>query len=182
MITLPDLIALLRDHPQEAPLVFASEAGDIAPGYHVTELRHSASTGIDCGGNIEAWPEVRLQLLDGTGRTHMPAGKLVGILERSLKALPALAQAPVVVEFAPGNRGLRLMLPDAPQAEDGRLVLRLNETRAVCKPAERSAAARAPGAQAACCGGGSDVPQAPIAASACCAPATAKQPAGACCA
>lgn len=181
MITLPELIALLRAHPDDMPLVFASEAGDIGPGYHVTELRHSASTGIDCGGTIEAWPEVRLQLLDGTGRTHMPAGKFVGILERSLKALPALAQAPVIVEFAPGNRGLRLMLPDAPQAEDGRLVLRLNETRAVCKPAERSAAARAPGEQAACCGTAA-VSEAHMAAAACCTPSAEARTPGGCCA
>lgn len=182
MITLPDLIALLRAHPHDTPLVFASEAGDIGAGYHVTELRHSASTGIDCGGTIEAWPEVRLQLLDGTGRTHMPAGKFLGILERSLKALPALAEAPVIVEFAHANRGLRLMLPEAPQAEDGRLVLRLNETRAVCKPAERSAAARAPGAQAACCGGAAAVPEAHMVAAACCAPSAEARTTGGCCA
>lgn len=65
--------------------------------------------------------------------------------------MPELAQIPFLVELAPGNVGLKPMTTEAPIVHDGRVIVRLGETRAVCTPATRSRKASVSGS--ACCGG-----------------------------
>ena len=176
MITFAELLARLQRQDPLKPLVFKSQDGEIGAGYHVTELRHSVSKGIDCGGNLETWEDAKLQLLDGQGTTHMTVGKFSGIIERSLKALPALKDAPLLVEFGHNNERLTLMSLHGPEASDATVVLFLGDARAVCKPAIRHSHAVA--AQDSCCEPVAASPQK----SACCAAAPSTQEAAACCA
>lgn len=137
MPTLAELLVDLKGHDPEKPLVFVTKEGEIGPGYHVTELRHSVSQGIDCGGNIESWQDAKLQLLDGQGSTHMNVGKFKKIVEKSLSALPGLGNVPLLVEFGHNNATLTLMSLSAPEDAQGNVLIRLGEARAVCKPAQR---------------------------------------------
>ena len=150
-MTLNDLRSALEAAPAEAPIVFRTAAGDIGGGYHVTELRRADVAGIDCGGRQAHWTEATVQLLDGHGGDHMAAGKLRGILDKSLSAIPGLGDADVRVEFAPGNDGLGLFEFAAPRRQDGRVVIALNEARAVCKPAQDMGAAFRARRAGACC-------------------------------
>lgn len=150
MTTFANLLADLQNQDPEHPLIFMTDEGEIGAGYHVTELRHSFSKGIDCGGNIESWQETKLQLLDGQGSTHMSVGKFSNIVGKSLSSLPELAQAPLLIEFGHGNNGLTLMSLDAPKVQGDTVVLKLGDARAVCKPAQRTKSAE--GTLSACCG------------------------------
>ncbi len=141
MTTFDRLLTDLRRYDESTPLVFTSPEGEIGAGYHVTELRHSKSTGIDCGGNVEAWQEARLQVLDGDGQEHMKVGKFCDILEKSLSKLPELRDVPLLVEVGHGNKNLTLMSLSTPELHKNRLKLPLDDARAVCKPAQRSKAA-----------------------------------------
>ncbi len=172
-MNLSALLASLEPLDPDTPLVFVAGDREIGAGYHVTELRHSISTGIDCSGNIDRWQEARLQLLDGTGKTHMSAGKFTDILRKSLGWLPELSQAPLLVEFSPGNKGLKLKNLEEPFVQNGRVTIRLRDTRATCKPAHRIRPPGAPGD--ACCGETTS-------ANACCGPATPSAAHDACCA
>ncbi len=134
-MTFEELLADLAPLNQDAPLIFVTDGREIGPGYHVTELRHSVSTGIDCGGTVTTWDEARLQLLDGPGQTHMTVTKFRRILSGALEKLPVLADTPFVVEFGPDNAGLALMTPDALQNQDAKVLLPLRHSHAVCKPA-----------------------------------------------
>lgn len=136
------LLSNLKAFDATAALIFEADDQTIGASYHVTELRHSTSTGIDCGGKIETWQEARLQLLDGHGGIHMSVGKFSDILDKSIRKLPKLSEAELLVEFAPDNSGLKLMALDAPSEKDGRVSLRLRNSKAVCKPAQRSATLR----------------------------------------
>lgn len=138
MTTVANLLTDLQNQDPAHPLIFMTDEGEIGAGYHVTELRHSFSKGIDCGGNIESWQETRLQLLDGQGVTHMSVGKFGNIVKKSLSSLPELADAPLLIEFGHGNNGLTLMSLDAPEVQGDTVVLRLGDARAVCKPAQRT--------------------------------------------
>ncbi|MEP3882692.1 DUF6428 family protein [Planktotalea sp.] len=149
MTSFAELLADISRHDSELPLVFQTEQGDIGAGYHVTELRHSQSKGIDCGGKIESWEETRLQLLDGAGTSHMNVGKFRVIVEKSLSAMPELGQAPLLVEFGHDNSGLTLLSLNESELLNGRVVLRLGDARAVCKPFER--AKITPPTDARCC-------------------------------
>ena len=153
MTTFSDILAQLKSVDPALALIFRTSDGEIGAGYHVTELRHSKSTGIDCGGRIEAFDEARLQLLDGTGEAHMSVGKFAGIVEKSLAAVPELAEAPVLVEFGHANAALSLLAIGVPDIRGDAIVVPLGPSRAVCKPFERRSApllrqARAAAAQA----------------------------------
>ncbi|MEM9434002.1 MAG: DUF6428 family protein [Pseudomonadota bacterium] len=134
------LAGLLKDLERDDPshsLVFETKAGEISPGYHITELKYSTSKGIDCAGHIENWTEARLQLLDGRGSSHMTVGKFSSIISKSLHAMPELQHASLMVEFGHDNTDLQLMSLNSSQREGSRVVIRLGNSRAQCKPAER---------------------------------------------
>ncbi len=172
-MTFATLLSSLKTFDGAAALTFEVDDRIIGAGYHVTELRHSLSTGIDCGGNVETWQEARLQLLDGPGETHMSLGKFRAIVEKSLDRLPELADAPLLVEFSPENLGLKLMALGTPFMKDGRVSVKLRDAKALCKPAQKNRFLDVP--TNACCG-------VPSAASACCGVQSSADAASACCA
>ena len=135
-MTLTELLTRLRETDRDAALVFRADGAPISGGYHVTELKAAKITGIDCGGRISEWTEASLQLLDGHGGEHMKVGKFVGILEHSLKTVENLSDAPAHVEFALGNAGLRRYEMAEVGSDAAIAEVRLEETRAMCKPAE----------------------------------------------
>ena len=132
---LNDLIDDLSGLPDEAALVFESSGGPIAGGYHVTELKHATVTSIDCGTRVAEWTEAALQLLDGNGGEFMTVGTFRTILARSVGSVAGLGDAPLHVEFAPGNAGMRIWQLSAPELRDSRVTIELSEDRAHCKPA-----------------------------------------------
>jgi len=149
-MTCNTLLETLDTLPGDAPLVFATPEGAIGDGYHVTEFKLAHVTGIDCGARMSNWSEATLQLLDGAGGGYMKAGKFAGILRQSIRNVSGLGDAPLQVEFAHGNRGKRIYLPETPELTGGRIVIGLRDTRANCKPAlDRKIAL---GSSAGCCG------------------------------
>ncbi|WP_373636911.1 DUF6428 family protein [Yoonia sp. BS5-3] len=150
MNTLLDLLDTLQRQDHTHSLVFETADGAISPGYHVTELRYSTSKGVDCGGMIETWSEARLQLLDGHGQTHMSVGKFCSIATKCLAAIPELASASLMVEFGHDNAELRIMSLHHPERRGTRVVVGLGNSRAVCKPAQKSELES--GGSEACCG------------------------------
>ncbi len=138
MTTLAELLARLNGVDPKMPLVFATADGEVGAGYHVTELRHSISKGIDCGGNVETWKDAKLQLLDGPGSTPMTVGTFTNIVQKSLSALPELRDASLMVEFGHNNEQLAIMSLHGPDISEETVALFLGDARAVCKPAIRS--------------------------------------------
>ena len=146
--TLNDILGALSAADPDAPLVFATEAGDIGAGYHVTEFKQLEVSGIDCRGRMAHWQESQLQLLDGRSGAHMLVSKFIEIARRSMAALPDLGNAPLSVEFAPGNSGLHRYL--VAQLAEGAAAAKLLLTgdRAICKPTASSGCCSA---KAQCC-------------------------------
>lgn len=143
--TLDRLINEMTGATADLPLVFRTDASDIGPGYHVTELKHLSVNSIDCGGRRSSWYEAQLQLLDGRHGTHMSVGKFASIAHRSAAAIDGLATIPLSVEYAPRNQGLRRYLIEGLKAEPDSVRVFLVEDGAVCKP-QRDMACRSPAA------------------------------------
>ncbi len=142
-ITLQRLTEELDQVPPDQPLIFASDDGDIGPGYHVTELKHLAVNSIDCGGQRSVWNEAQLQLLDGHDGKHISVGKFIAIARRSMAAVTGLGDVPLSIEYAPLNQGLhRYHIGDAALGADG-LRLSLVPDTAHCKPATKFGIVRA---------------------------------------
>lgn len=137
-MTLSAIATQLKPLDPDAPLIWRTDAGPIAGGYHVTELKLARIRSIDCGARQSAWTEARLQLLDGGGgdSDHMVAGRFLQILGQSLKQLPDLADAPLIVEYAPENSGLHNYAAGNIAVRDGQITIDLVDDSAMCKPAQ----------------------------------------------
>lgn len=149
-MNLTDLQSRLADAPADAALVFATPKGDIGGGYHVTELRHADVTAIDCAARVETWTEATMQLLDGNDGYHLRVGRFRDILEKSLTTVDGLGAATLRVEFANANQGLGLYRVAGIEGQGGRVLVTLDDDRAVCRPGLAAALAGKPG----CCTGG----------------------------
>ena len=134
MSTLGSFRAELDASDKDSRLIFATAEGAIGAGYHVTELKLAKVKSIDCGANRSGWREATLQLLDGQSGDHMTVGKFAGIADKSMAALPGLSDAPLSVEFAPKNEGLKLYQIGTLQRTKGTLVAQLQDRHALCKP------------------------------------------------
>lgn len=147
--TLSELVQTLSDARPDLPATFRTGAAEIGAGYHVTELKLADIDSIDCAGRRARWSEALLQLLDGQDGQRLTAGKVAAILRRSLAEIPGLADAPLAVEFAHGNRGLARYRLGTPEFAGSRIVLPLIDERALCKPATELSCC---GAASTCCG------------------------------
>ncbi len=139
-MTLNELLQNLAPLPQTAELIFTTPDGDISGGYHVTELKHATISSIDCGGRVDDWAETSVQLLDGSGGARMTVDKFTTLARQSTAKLAGLADARLVIEFAPRNTGLRSYELAPPHATNDGVIITLSERRALCKPSLMMAA------------------------------------------
>lgn len=123
----------------DVPLIFTTDQGEISAGYHVTEFRLARIDAIDCGRGQSSWTEGHVQLLDGSqmASEHMNVGKFRQIAQQSIRALPGLGAATLVVEFAPGNAAFSRFSPASVASSQGAIYIDLQAHHAVCKPAVR---------------------------------------------
>ncbi len=169
-------LAALRAH-SALPVVFRTGNVVISSHYHLTEVKRVAYETMDCGAMTHRWAETQFELwvppLVGAlpGRTHLPAGKFLAILDRVEKELPLDGETPARIFVALGNAPAALYDIAAVTAHDGQLHVELTADRARCKAAERRAAALTGG----CCGTAADEE------SGCCSNSSEKN-AAACCA
>ncbi|MBX3737008.1 MAG: hypothetical protein KF715_09985 [Candidatus Didemnitutus sp.] len=170
-------LSSLRAHAA-LPVVFRSGSVEIAPQYHLTEVKRVAYETMDCGAQTHRWSETQFELWvpsltgDQPGRDHMPAGKFLAIIDRVEKELPLDGDTPARIFVALGDAPAALYDIASVHAVDGRLHIELTADRARCKAAERRTATLTGG----CCG--SDHGDG----NGCCASESAAQPAAACCA
>lgn len=134
-MTLNDILQIIEAVSPDAPVIFTTEQGEIGGGYHITELKLASVNSIDCGGRLSNWTEASVELLDGTGETHLTAGKWQMILSQSVKKIAGLGDADLHIEFGIQNIELRKYKVTAPEISNGRLEFHLGDQRALCKPA-----------------------------------------------
>ncbi|MEL6792673.1 MAG: DUF6428 family protein [Pseudomonadota bacterium] len=133
-MTLDDLLSQLETADSAAPVLISADGAPIGDGYHITELKRADVTSIDCGGRISSWREAELQIFDGAGGGAMPAGKMAGIIRKSVAAVEGLGGAPLRVEFGAENRGLRRYSLSELTIDSGVVEIALISDRAACKP------------------------------------------------
>lgn len=167
-MTLHEMREILQQKNPDASLAFSTTSGTIGAGYHVTELKASDITSIDCAGNLSQWSETSLQLLDGAHGEFMKVDKFLGILNHSFAMIETLKASRTFVEFSPKNEGLRIYEPELQETGSEIAQFRLIDARAQCKPSLSGSCGSVGAKQASsvgvgCCGG-----RAPEGVDACC--------------
>lgn len=114
----------------------------VAPSYHITEIKQAPITSVDCGGKINTWTEIIVQLWEPeetqTNRAMAvnKALKIVDLVEKSIDLHP---KAIVKIEFGNAVFDTRQMYPGEFRLEGENLVVNLQPDATQCKATERGA-------------------------------------------
>jgi hypothetical protein len=108
--------------------------------YHITEIKQAPITSVDCGGVMNAWTEIIVQLWvpeAGQQDRAMQVGKALSIIDLVEKVLPLNPNGIVKVEFGNSQFDTRQMLPKYLVADGENLVVDLRPDTVQCKAIER---------------------------------------------
>jgi uncharacterized protein YbjQ (UPF0145 family) len=108
--------------------------------YHITEIKLAPITSVDCGGVMNKWTEVIMQLWEPGAKQEeraMNVSKALSIIDLVEKALPLDANAIVKIEFGNSQFDTRQMYPGDIIIDDENLVVNLQADKTQCKAINR---------------------------------------------
>jgi len=138
----------------------------ISPSYHITEIKQAPVTSVDCGGAMNAWTEVIVQLMEPATNTQlrpMKVHKALSIIAIVEKKLPLNPSAIVKIEFGNAGFDTRQMHPGQFIISGDELTIDLTPGSVQCKAVDRGGSCGTPAEK-------QKVDLKNLAANACCAP------------
>ena len=118
--------------------------------YHITEIKQAPITSVDCGGVVNNWTEIIVQLYEPTNEQQLRAmevNKALAIINLVEKALPLDETAMVKIEFGNSTFDTRQMLPNGITIDGENLVIDLRPDAVQCKAIDRGGNCGTPAAQ-----------------------------------
>ncbi|PWJ55024.1 hypothetical protein CLV98_11543 [Dyadobacter jejuensis] len=126
----------LLAHPDKALQFQYAEGQLVEPSYHITEIKQAPIVSVDCGGVMNQWTEVIIQLWEPNvaeaGRA-MKVSKALSIVELVEKSLPLEPTAIVKIEFGNSKFDTRQMYPSEFVAEGDTFTVQLTADFTQCK-------------------------------------------------
>jgi hypothetical protein len=126
----------LLQHP-ELDLQFQYAEGKMVDAaYHITEIKQAPITSVDCGGVMNAWTEIIVQLWvpEGQNQEHpMKVGKALSIVDIVEKILPLNPNGIVKIEFGNSEFDTRQMFPNDMIVATNTLIVDLRPDAVQCK-------------------------------------------------
>lgn len=127
-------------HP-DLDLQFQYEEGKLVDAaYHITEIKQAPITSVDCGGVMNAWTEIIVQLWVPEGEQQersMKVGKALSIVAIVEKMLPLNPNGTVKIEFGNSEFDTRQMFPNEMIVSDDALTIDLRPDAVQCKAQTR---------------------------------------------
>jgi len=112
----------------------------VADSYHITEIKQAFITSVDCGGVMNAWSEIVVQLWEPANKHQteaMQVSKAISIIEPVENTLPLYPNGVVKVEFGNSKFDTRQMLPSSITVSGNNLIVELQADTVQCKAIER---------------------------------------------
>ncbi|RNI31621.1 DUF6428 family protein [Rufibacter latericius] len=122
--------------------------------YHITEIKQAPIVSVDCGGQMNSWTEVIVQLWEpGQGNDGQPmaVSKALSIIEVVEKVLPLNPLGIVKIEFGNAQFDTRQMYPAQLTVNGGNLVVNLTPDATQCKAIERGGSCGTTASGEECC-------------------------------
>jgi hypothetical protein len=145
----------LEENP-DLHLQFEYEAGKFVDrSFHITEIKQALIVSVDCGGVMNSWTEVIVQLWEPPVKEadrSMQVSKALKIVNLVEKSLPLNPNAIVKIEFGNSRFDTRQMYPGEFLLEDDNFTVSLVPDFTQCKALTRGQACGTSTADAACCG------------------------------
>ncbi|WP_214653032.1 DUF6428 family protein [Mucilaginibacter segetis] len=132
--------ALLLAHPNLHLQFKYAEDALVDASYHITEIKKAPITSVDCGGVINNWTEIIIQLWEPQGKMGgdaMKVEKALSIINLVEKALTLDAEANVKIEFGNSTFYTRQMYPSAIAVHGNDLIVDLRPDVTRCKAINR---------------------------------------------
>jgi len=108
--------------------------------YHITEIKQAPIVSVDCGGVMNTWTEIIVQLWEPEKRDsnrEMKVSKALSIIAIVEKTLPLNPLGTVKIEFGNSQFDTRHMYPAAFTVAGDNLVVNLSPDFVQCKAIER---------------------------------------------
>ncbi|WP_207420393.1 DUF6428 family protein [Desertivirga brevis] len=126
----------------------------VKPSYHITEIKLAPITSVDCGGKVNTWTEVIVQLWEPEEKQQeraMTASKAMSIIDLVEKAIVLDPLAELKVEFGNSRFDTRQMFPFSIAAEGENLIVNLQADSVQCKALGRNQTCGTPNGEEVCC-------------------------------
>ncbi|MXV16506.1 DUF6428 family protein [Hufsiella ginkgonis] len=108
--------------------------------YHITEIKQAPIVSVDCGGVVNSWTEIVVQLWEPEALDQeraMTVGKALSIIDIVEKRLPLNPNAVVKIEFGNSQFDTRQMYPRDFLKRDDNLIVDLQPDFTQCKAISR---------------------------------------------
>ena len=136
-------------------LAFEYQSGEqVDASFHMTEIKQAPMVSVDCGGSMNSWTEVIVQLWEPPvkeAERSMTVGKALKIVNLVEKSLPLNPLAIVKIEFGNSKFDTRQMYPGEFTTTSEYFTVHLVPDFTQCKALSRNEACGVTVADAACC-------------------------------
>ena len=122
--------------------------------YHITEIKQAPIVSVDCGGVVNKWTEIIVQLWEPSEKQQeraMKVRKALSIIDIVESKLQLEASAVVKIEFGNSQFDTRQMYPGSITADGENLIVDLQPDFTQCKAIGRGGSCGTDENDAACC-------------------------------
>ena len=122
--------------------------------YHITEIKQSPITSVDCGGVMNKWTEIIIQLWEPENQQQLRAMKVkkaLSIIDVVEKALPLDDSATVKIEFGNSVFDTRQLFPNEIIINGEELIVDLRPDAVQCKAIDRGGSCGTTASGEECC-------------------------------
>jgi hypothetical protein len=144
----------LQEHPEQTLQFQYAEGKFVDASYHITEIKQAPIVSVDCGGVMNSWTEVILQLWEPSAKessSAMQVSKALSIVQLVEKTLPLNPLAIVKIEFGNSQFDTRQMYPGEFILEGENLIVNLSPDFTQCKAIERGGSCGTTTSREECC-------------------------------
>lgn len=147
--------AELQQYPELALQFRYASDQFVKASYHITEIKQAPIVSVDCGGVMNAWTEIIVQLwepeVQEEGRA-MQVKKALSIINLVESKLPLNPHAIVKIEFGNSAFDTRQMFPGEFKVDGENLILDLTPDATQCKAIGRGGSCGTTATGEECCG------------------------------
>jgi hypothetical protein len=130
----------LAQHPELHLQFVFGENKSVHPSFHITEIKQANITSVDCGGKMNAWTEVIVQLWEPNNlesSRSMKVSKAISIIDLVEKTLPLNPNSLVKIEFGNDSFDTRQMHPQDFEITNEEIIVKLTADKTQCKAIDR---------------------------------------------
>jgi len=130
----------LEQHPELCLQFQYAENKWVDAAYHITEIKQAPIVSVDCGGVMNSWTEIIVQLWEPQGEEQdraMNVSKALSIINLVEQSLALNPLGTVKIEFGNSQFDTRQLFPNDFIISEGNLIIDLRPDNVQCKAIER---------------------------------------------